>query len=128
MEQLKMEQWERDFEWLRVRTIVQKSMQKEQMPDFQAMLFLIGIQELGRIPKAKFSKEEKQDLMHVAVCTLLEPDGYYLFEGRDHDGWPHYRESISMDVKGVKEQESFLIEKIIAYFNTYNEVTAFQEI
>jgi hypothetical protein len=127
MEQIKMEQWERDFEWLRIRTIVKNSMQKDQLPDFQAMLYLIGIQELGRIPKTRFTKEEKQDLMHIAVCTLLEPDGYYEFVGRDQDGWPHFRESNTMNVKGVNEQELFLIEKIISYFKTYNEVTAFQE-
>ncbi len=122
-----MEVWERDFEWLRIRTIVKNSMNKELVPDFQTMLFLIGVQELGRFPKERFSKEEKQDLMHVAVCTILEPDGYYEFVGRDQDGWPHFRESATLDVKGVKEQESFLIEKIIQYFKAYNEVTHFQE-
>ena len=38
-------------------------------PDLETILFLIGIQELGGI-KEKFTKEQKQDLMHIAVCTL----------------------------------------------------------
>jgi hypothetical protein len=39
-------------------------------PDTESILFLIGIQELGDIRK-KFSKEQKQDLMHIAICTVL---------------------------------------------------------
>jgi hypothetical protein len=85
-----MEDWERDFEWLRVRTIVKDALNKESLPDFQTVLFLIGVQELGRIPKNKFAKEEKVDLMHIAVCTLLEMKGFYEFVGRDQDGWPHW--------------------------------------
>jgi hypothetical protein len=122
-----MDQWEKDFEWLRVRSIVKSAMKKDNLPDLQAILFLIGIQELGRVPKQKFSKEEKQDLMHIAVCTLLEPDGYFAFEGRDADGWPHWKELKTFDIVGLKEQESFLISKVIHYFKSYNEVTHFTE-
>ncbi len=77
-----MEDWELDFEWLRVQHIVQKSMRREQLPDLNTVLFLIGIQELGRWKKG-FSKEEKQDLMHIAVCRLLSYEGYFEFVGRD---------------------------------------------
>lgn len=120
-----MESWERDFEWLRVKTIVKTAMGKDTFPDLQTILFLIGVQELGRIPKEKFTKEEKRDLMHIAVCTLLENDGYYTFVGRDQDGWPHWEEKMTFSVKGVAEQESFLVLKVIAYFKQYNEVTPF---
>lgn len=120
-----MEAWEKDFEWLRVRNIVKTAMKKDSLPDLQAVLFLIGIQEYGRISNKKFSKEEKQDLMHVAVCTLLESEGFYEFEGRDSDGWPHWREVRSFSIKGVKEQEDFLIIKVIHYFKTYNEINEF---
>src|SRR5450759_2314535 len=58
-------------------------------PDMEAILFLIGIQEFGNI-KSKFSKEQKQDLMHVAVCSLLSQSGYYKLEGYDDEGWPHF--------------------------------------
>ena len=53
-------------------------------PDVEAILFLIGIQEIGNFRK-KFSKEQKQDLMHVAVCSLLSQSGYYKIEGHDDD-------------------------------------------
>ena len=44
-------------------------------PDLQSILFLIGIQELGQGSR-KFSKDEKQDLMHIATCRLLSYFGY----------------------------------------------------
>jgi hypothetical protein len=48
-------------------------------PDMEAVLFLIGMQETGFI-KQKITKEQKQDLMHVAICTVLSASGYYEFE------------------------------------------------
>jgi hypothetical protein len=51
-------------------------------PDLEAVLFLIGIQEFGRI-REKFTKEQKQDLMHVAICSLLSQSGYYELEKID---------------------------------------------
>jgi hypothetical protein len=53
-------------------------------PDMETILFLIGIQEFGDI-KEKFTKEQKQDLMHVAVCSLLAHSGYYELEAVDED-------------------------------------------
>src|ERR671928_997780 len=58
-------------------------------PDMEAILFLIGMQETGFV-KEKITKEQKQDLMHVAVCTVLSSSGYYQFQGYDKDGWPHF--------------------------------------
>ena len=51
-------------------------------PDVESVLFLIGIQELGDIKK-KFTKEQKQDLMHIATCSLLSQSGFYELEGVD---------------------------------------------
>ena len=83
--------------------------------DLNAVLFLIGVQELGAGKKA-FSKEEKQDLMHIAACSLLEQDGYYTFAGRDEDGWPHFEIGKPFKIKGVAEQEKILKKNIILYF------------
>ncbi len=65
-----MEVWELDFEWLRVQHLVKDAINHDKLPDLQSILFLIGIQELGFV-QHEFTKEEKQDLMHVAVCALL---------------------------------------------------------
>ena len=110
-----METWEFEFEWLRVRHLVKNIFKKEALPDLNAILFLIGIQELGRW-QTSFTKEEKQDLMHIAVCRLMSYDGHYEFEGRDADGWPHWKLIKKIPTKGVKEQEQLLKEKAILYF------------
>ena len=44
--------------------------------DLNSTLFLISVQELGIGPK-NFTKEEKQDLMHIAICKVLSYSGYY---------------------------------------------------
>jgi len=81
---------------------------------------LIGIQELGRFDKP-FTKEEKQDLMHIAICTLLEPEGFFKFKGRDADGWLHFDTLRPVDIEGVKAQEKLLKIKVIEYFKNLNE-------
>lgn len=110
-----MENWELDFEWLRVRHLVKKAFGREQLPDLNAVLFLIGLQELGRW-KEQYTKEEKQDLMHIATCALLSIDGHYQFVGRDADGWPHYELVRPVPVEGVKAQETLLKQKAVQYF------------
>lgn len=110
-----MEDWQFDFEWLQVRHKVKDVFGKDDLPDLDAVLFVIGIQELGRWQE-QFTKEEKQDLMHIAVCRLLEYDGYYEFVGRDGDGWPHWKSLKPFTGTGVKEQEQLLKIKIIRYF------------
>ncbi len=110
-----MEDWELEFEWLRVKHIVKDAVGKNDLPDLKSILFLIGIQEFGEL-REEFSKEEKQDLMHVAVCSLMEEEGYFEFKGRDEDGWPHWEQIKSFKIKGVDQQERLLKERIISYF------------
>lgn len=110
-----MEDWELDYEWLKVRHFVKDALKRSVLPDLNGILFMIGIQELGRW-KEQFSKEEKQDLMHIAVCRLLSNDGYFEFVGRDADGWPHYKELRLVSLKGVEGQERLLKIKAIEYF------------
>jgi hypothetical protein len=96
----------------------EKLMQKfGKKPDMEAILFLIGIQEFGDIKK-KFSKEQKQDLMHVAVCSLLSQSGYYKLEGLDDDGWPHFLQLKELPVYNTFQQEDFLKDHILLYFET----------
>ncbi len=109
-----MEDWQLDFEWLKTRHQVKDALNLDELPDMKGILFLIGVQELG-FRKPNFTKEEKQDLMHVAVCSLLEPEGFFEFEGRDQDGWPHWNQIKPFSIKGVEPQEKLLQEKIIKY-------------
>ena len=110
-----MEDWELDFYWNKVRTQVKDMMRLNALPDMNGILFLIGVQELGRW-EGEFTKEQKQDLMHIAVCSLLENDGYYEFIGRDADGWPHYELRKAIVDFGEESQENLLKRKVIAYF------------
>jgi hypothetical protein len=88
-------------------------------PDMEAILFLIGIQEFGHV-RSKFTKEQKQDLMHVAICTLLSQSGYYEIERYDDDGWPHFRQLKSLPVMNMVDQENFLKDHALLYFETHN--------
>jgi hypothetical protein len=85
-------------------------------PDMHALLFLIGMRELGKVQK-KFAKEEKQYLMHIAVCRLLSEEGYYELEGLDKDGWPHWIATQKLPVMTLDEQEYLLKKQIIRYFD-----------
>ena len=90
----------------------------EKKPYMEAILFLIGMQETGFMQK-KITKEQKQDLMHVAVCTLLSGSGYYLLEGKDEDGWPHFKQLKEIPSLHVVEQENFLKDHVLLYFNEF---------
>lgn len=85
--------------------------------DLNAVLFLIGVQELGQGPR-RFSKEVKQDLMHIAVCRVLSLSGYYTFLGYDKDGWPQWELAKPIPHGDLLTQESFLKEHVINYFQS----------
>ncbi len=84
-------------------------------PDLEAVLFLIGLQETG-FRAEKISKEQKQDLMHVAVCRVLSQSGYYQLEGNDADGWPHYAQVKELPVMALPVQENFIRDHVLLYF------------
>lgn len=88
-------------------------------PDIEAILFLIGIQEFGQV-REKFTKEQKQDLMHVAVCKLLSPSGYYELENMDEEGWPHFKQLKAMPEMNMIEQENFIKDHILLYFQSHD--------
>ena len=85
------------------------------VPDVKVMLFLIGVQELGQGPK-KFSKRQKEELMHIANCKLFSKMGFYELEGLDQDGWPHWKRIKIIPNYTLLEQEMVLKSLIIDYF------------
>jgi len=80
-----------------------------------AIIYLIGIQELGKGYKT-FTKDEKLDIMHIAICKLLEPFGFYEFEYFDEDGWPHYKVIDELPNLKPGEQSVLMKEAIVMYF------------
>ncbi len=83
--------------------------------DLDAIIYLIGVQELGQGYR-EFKKDEKVNLMHIAICRLLEPLGYYEFEFFDNDGWPHYKVKEEIPFLKPGEQSVMMKESVIQYF------------
>jgi len=83
--------------------------------DIHTMLFLIGVEELGTGYK-HYSKNEKIDLMHVGLCTILEPFGYYAFVGNDEDGWPHFDLKKKLPSLNERGQQNLVKQAIVDYF------------
>jgi hypothetical protein len=83
--------------------------------DLDAIIYLIGVQELGKFHQS-YKKDEKVNLMHIAICRLLEPYGYYEFEFFDNDGWPHYKVKEELPPLKAGEQSVLMKEAIVNYF------------
>ncbi len=83
--------------------------------ELDAIVYLIGVQELGQGYR-KFKKDEKVNLMHIAICRLLEPLGYYEFDYFDADGWPHYNTKEELPFLKPGEQSVLMKEAVIQYF------------
>jgi len=89
-------------------------------PDLNALLLLIGVQELGQ-GVAAFTKEQKQDLMHIATCKLFSLSGYYELAHLDDEGWPHYRLLRPVPFANLREQERMLKWHMLEYFDSLEE-------
>lgn len=83
--------------------------------DLDAIIYLIGVQELGQFDR-KFKKDHKIDLMHIAICKLLSPYGYYEFDFVDEDGWPHYKVKAQLPALKAGEQSVLMKDAIVNYF------------
>lgn len=83
--------------------------------DLDAIIYLIGVQELGKV-RQKYKKDEKLNLMHIAICRLLEPYGFYEFDYVDAEGWPHYRVKEELPPLKAGEQSVLMKEAIVNYF------------
>ena len=83
--------------------------------NLEAILFLIGIQEYGKIPD-KLAKDQKLEMMHIAICSLLSGYGYYTFAGEDQDGWPHWDRNKKLPNLSDEEQDYLIKEAILNYF------------
>jgi hypothetical protein len=101
-------------EWETILDFLEKKVDKRPA-DLEAVLFLIGVQELGK-GHAFFTKEQKQDLMHIATCKVLSFSGIYELEGLDAEGWPHWNLVQNLPPLALKEQEILLKAHVIHYF------------
>jgi hypothetical protein len=100
--------------WLVVVAFIEKNFNRK--PDLNAVLFLIGMRELGHIPEKKFNKAEKTDLLHIATCKLLSYSGYYELKGHDKDEWPIWESTRKLPPMGLFEQENLIRQHVVEYF------------
>ncbi len=109
--------------WYQVVFSLKKQFGKK--PPMDAILFLIGVRELGQM--REFARDEKMDLMHVATCKLLSYEGYYAFDSIDEDGWPHYTLLEKPPYSDLLSQENLLRKLVVKYYdenNLYEEKAA----
>ena len=91
--------------------------------DLDGILFLIGVQELGQGYR-KFKKDEKLNLLHIAICRVLEPYGFYRYEGKDQDAWPHYEVLEPLPDLKPGEQSILMKEAVVKYFDEQDELSS----
>ncbi len=108
-----------EVKWEKLVNYVSENYGGGEKLDLQAILFLIGVQELGQGYR-EFAKDEKMDLLHIAICKLLSQFGYYNFTENDKDGWPHYESNKKLPPLSPFKQEELMKEAAINYFAEAN--------
>lgn len=102
--------------WEEVRAFFSKTfVDQEEELDIDSIIYLIGVQELGK-GFVKFKKDDKVNLMHIAICRLLEPYGFYEFDFYDNEGWPHYIAKEDLPTLKPGEQSILMKEAIVKYY------------
>ncbi|MBK8599317.1 MAG: hypothetical protein IPN80_01080 [Flavobacterium sp.] len=101
--------------WEKLVNLLSNQFSQGEDLDLDAIIYLIGVQELGKVHQ-KYKKDEKLNLMHIAICRLLEPYGFYEFDYFDDEGWPHYTVKESLPPLKAGEQSVLMKEAIVNYF------------
>ena len=107
--------------WINLKVKLSKDFSDNQLIDLDAIIFLIGLQELGQFQK-KFNKQKKLEILHIAVCKLLSDYGYYQLEYIDQEGWPHYKLNENLPNLKAGEQTILIKKAIINYFEKSNYI------
>ena len=109
------------IKWSNLKAKLSKDFSDDQLIDLDAIIFLIGLQELGQFQK-KFNKQKKLEILHIAVCKLLSDYGYYQLEYIDQEGWPHYKLNENLPNLKPGEQTILIKKAIINYFEKSNYI------
>jgi hypothetical protein len=113
MEQMTGSEFE--IEWDKL--ILRLSKQFKVTAEYEFILFVMGIQEMG-IGFKEFSKTEKMDLINVARCRILARQGYIKETGIDPDGWPIFEPQTKLKSMMPSYQNQLIKKGIIEYFKT----------
>jgi hypothetical protein len=101
--------------WNAVLDFLTEKFSETETIDIEGVLYLVGLQELGKIHQ-RFKKDDNVNIMHIGICTVLEPFGYYAFDFYDEDGWPHFKLVEELPVLKPGEQSVLMKEAIVDYF------------
>ena len=101
--------------WDNLITVLSDRFSHGQPLEIEGVLYLVGLQELGQVHR-KMKKDENLNLIHIGICTVLEPYGYYRFDFFDEEGWPHFELLESLPVLKPGEQSILMKEALVEYF------------
>ena len=101
--------------WDNLITVLSDRFSQGQPLEIEGVLYLVGLQELGQVHR-KMKKDENVNLIHIGICTVLEPYGYYRFDFFDEEGWPHFKLLESLPVLKPGEQSILMKEALVEYF------------
>lgn len=101
--------------WDALVIILSDKFSNGQALDIEGILYLVGIQELGQVHR-KMKKDDNVNLIHVGICSVLEPFGYYRFDYFDDDGWPHFQLLEPLPLLKSGEQSILIKEALVTYF------------
>lgn len=101
--------------WEQVIELLTEKFSEGDEVDVEGVLYLIGLQEYGK-PHDHFKKEDNVNLIHVGLCTVLEPFGYYRFDFIDAQGWPHFELVEHLPNLKPGEQSILVKSAVVDYF------------
>ena len=110
-------------DWKELTTLLEKDFGEGEALELDAIIYLVGVQEYGN-PHKRHKKDDKINLMHIAICRLLEPYGYYQFSHYDNEGWPHYDKMEDLPPLRSGEQTILMKEALVNYFKEMDYLSA----
>lgn len=121
-----MEQWELDFNWLKVQHFIKDKFNKTELPKLDTILFMIGLQELGKIQE-EYTKEEKLGITTLGMCQLLSMEGYFEKGGKEEDGWPIWIEKKPFEPENDIIGRDILKKLTIKYFEEKHGLSDYEQ-
>tara|TARA_B100000768_G_C10982286_1_gene250335 strand:+ start:122 stop:499 length:378 start_codon:yes stop_codon:yes gene_type:complete len=102
-------------QWEKLVYTLTESFSETESIDIEGILYLVGLQELGQVHK-RFKKNDNVDIIHIGICSVLEPFGYYAFDYFDDERWPHFKLLEELPPLKPGEQSILMKEAVVHYF------------
>ena len=101
--------------WETLLVVLNERFSDGEVINIEGVLYLVGLQELGQVHR-KMKKDDNVNLIHIGICSVLEPYGYYRFDFFDDDGWPHFELLEELPPLKAGEQSILMKEALVEYF------------